>query len=46
VEKIFVIVPEWWVENGEIDKLLNSFVNYRESKWSETHIDGNIIYSQ
>ena len=45
-EKIFVIVPEWWVENGEIDKLLNSFVNYRESKWSETHIDGNIIYSQ
>jgi len=25
---------------------LNSFVNYRESKWSETHIDGNIIYSQ
>jgi hypothetical protein len=45
-EKIFVIVQERMLSNGKAEGLLKSFSDYEFGRWSETRIDGMVIYSQ
>jgi len=45
-EKVFVIVQERMVDNGEAAAVLKSFVDYEEDKWSQVRIDGMAVYSQ
>ena len=45
-EKVFVVVPEQALADGQADVLLRNFVDYDESAWSKVQIDGMVIYSQ
>ena len=45
-DKIFVIVQEKMLSNGKAEPLLKSFSDYEFGKWSETRMDGMVIYSQ
>ena len=45
-DKIFVVVQEKMLSNGKAEALLKSFSDYEFGKWSETRMDGMVIYSQ
>ena len=45
-DKIFVIVQEKMLSNGKAEALLKSFSDYEFGRWSETRMDGMVIYSQ
>jgi hypothetical protein len=45
-DKIFVIVREKMPFKGVTQILLRSFRDYDFAKWSETHMDGMVVYSQ
>lgn len=45
-DKVFVVVPEELVENGEAEVILRSFIGYEFSGWSEKSVGGMMIYTQ
>src|SRR6516165_1774242 len=45
-DKIFVVVKEKWLSDGRAEILLRSFRDYEFDRWSETRMDGMVIYSQ
>jgi hypothetical protein len=45
-DKIFVIVRENMLSNGSAEMLLRTFRDYEFGSWSETRMDGMVVYSQ
>jgi hypothetical protein len=45
-DKIFVVVREDMVSNGVAETFLRSFLDYEFGSWSETRMDGMVVYSQ
>jgi hypothetical protein len=45
-DKIFVIVQEKMLSNGTAEMLVRTFSDYEFGSWSETRIDGMVVYSQ
>jgi hypothetical protein len=45
-EKIFVVLPEKVVLNGDAETTLRSLTSYEFDKWKHTKLDGMIIYTQ
>ncbi len=45
-DKIFVVVRENMLSNGAAETLLRTFPDYEFGSWSETRIDGMVVYSQ
>jgi hypothetical protein len=45
-DKIFVVVREKMLSNGIAEILLKSFRDYEFDKWSETRMDGMVVYTQ
>jgi hypothetical protein len=46
VDKIFVLVQEEMLLNGQAQAILRSFTNYDLDNWSRMKLDGMIIYTQ
>jgi hypothetical protein len=45
-EKIFVVVREEMLQNGEAEAILRSFTDYDLNSWSSLKFDGMIVYTQ
>ena len=45
-ERIFVVLPEKAVLNGEAEAILRSFADYDFNSWTRMKVDGTIIYNQ
>jgi hypothetical protein len=45
-EKVFIVVPEEMVLNGEAEAILRSFTDYDFDNWSRMKLGGMIIYTQ
>jgi hypothetical protein len=45
-EKIFVVVPDRMVLNGEAEAMLHAFTDYDFDNWKHTGLDGMMIYTQ
>jgi hypothetical protein len=45
-EKIFVVVPEKMLLNGEAEAMLRAFTDYEFDTWKHIELDGMIIYTQ
>jgi hypothetical protein len=45
-EKIFVVVREEMLQNGEAEPILRSFTDYDLNSWSSLKFNGMIVYTQ
>jgi hypothetical protein len=45
-EKIFVVVREERLQNGQAEAILRSFTDYDFDSWSSLKFDGMIVYTQ
>jgi hypothetical protein len=45
-EKIFVVVREEMLQNGQAEAILRSFTDYDLNSWSSVKFDGMIVYTQ